>query len=70
MNWDAVGCCSAVPVAMLLVIAASLCGPGRRLQAKLLRQARLRDGLCPACGYDLRASPGRRCPECGERKGG
>ena len=28
---------------------------------------RRRRGLCIQCGYDLRASPGERCPECGKR---
>lgn len=31
----------------------------------LLRRFRRKEGHCPACGYDLRGSPGVPCPECG-----
>jgi hypothetical protein len=35
----------------------------RRLMHK--RHKSRREGLCPACGYDMRATP-TRCPECGK----
>jgi hypothetical protein len=35
-----------------------------RARERRVSIARLVEGLCPACGYDLRESPAR-CPECG-----
>ena len=52
----------AVPVLLTGMIA--LLPFARRIRLRRVREERVTRGLCPACGYDLRATPGR-CPECG-----
>jgi hypothetical protein len=53
-HWALTAGAAALPTAWLVAQV-------RRLAVRRRRSLR---GLCPACGYDLRASPDR-CPECG-----
>ena len=55
---------SGVRVPYWFCVALTAILPGLRFTAAIRRRRRRTTGLCPKCGYDLRATPGR-CPECG-----
>jgi tRNA(Ile2) C34 agmatinyltransferase TiaS len=48
----------------IVLYSGSLILLGLRRRRRDVIAARLRAGLCPRCGYDLRVNNGR-CPECG-----
>jgi hypothetical protein len=58
-----IGFVAIAPCWFLLLLFAAL--PSLRLLTQVRSWRSRRRGLCPSCGYDLRATPGR-CPECGQ----
>ena len=53
-----------IKLPLWIVAAVFLALPAGRTVSTLRQLRRRARGLCPCCGYDLRASEGR-CPECG-----
>jgi hypothetical protein len=55
-----------LPIAALALIVLAILLFGRLyLRHHRETQRRYREGRCLNCGYDLRANPQGRCPECG-----
>ena len=62
-QWGLVADDVRVPYWLLAVVTGVLPAAWLRRRRRERRTRLL--GLCPRCGYDLRATPGR-CPECGK----
>jgi len=64
-GWRQTGWRLAIPDAWLLACSSVL--PAAWVAQRMFRRRRRLKGICPQCGYDLRATPDR-CPECGTQQ--